>query len=133
MNNPLAGQTILVVEDDPLIALDIADQLRDLGAGNVVVAESVANAIKALDADGFDIALLDVALQESNSTEVADRLLAGHIRFGFATGYTELTRLPEHLRHVPVISKPFTADQLRSFICDLISTPEGSGLAPRQS
>jgi DNA-binding NtrC family response regulator len=123
LERPLFGMIILLVEDDALLALDTADQLYELGATEVAMAESVQTALQIIRDRPIAIALLDVGLQNENSNVVADALHTRKIRFGFATGYSELDQLPSHLRNIPVIRKPFSSNELRLFIIALTTSP----------
>jgi light-regulated signal transduction histidine kinase (bacteriophytochrome)/CheY-like chemotaxis protein len=110
---PLAGRRVLLVEDSMIIAMDAEDALKEIGAVKVVVAANVARALKALEKGGLDFALLDLNLGAENSTPVANVLVENRIPFAFATGYGEDTPLAAQYPGVPVLKKPYTADQLR--------------------
>jgi CheY-like chemotaxis protein len=116
---PLAGKTVLLVEDSMIIALDAEDALREIGAAKVVVAASVARALAALDKGGFGFALLDLNLGSETSTAVADALQAQEIPFAFATGYGEDAPLAQDYPAAPVLNKPYTADHLRKALAGL--------------
>jgi CheY-like chemotaxis protein len=92
MNEPipdLSGLRILIVEDEYLIAMDLADRLGDLGAEVIGPAGSVAEALAVVAAEGnrIDGAVLDVNLRNERVYPVADALAAQGIRFVFASGY----------------------------------------------
>ena len=103
----LVGRRVLVVEDDWLLASEIA---RVLEAANCVVigpAPTVALALALVEGDpALDAALLDINLQGQLSYEVADLLLAQGVRFAFVTGYPK-TMLPRRFSDVPLYEKPF--------------------------
>ena len=75
----LTGRTVLVVEDDPLIALDIADTLR--GAGVVVAgpATRLSKALRLVDEVRIDAAAIDVRLDRDTTNELANRLTAARV------------------------------------------------------
>jgi light-regulated signal transduction histidine kinase (bacteriophytochrome)/CheY-like chemotaxis protein len=112
-SRPLSGRKVLLVEDSMIIALDAEDALKEVGAAKVIVAANVARALKALEKGGLDFALLDVNLGGENSLPVAEALAASRIPFAFATGYGEDTPFTTGFSGVPVLKKPYTADQLR--------------------
>jgi CheY-like chemotaxis protein len=84
----IRGRRILVVEDEYLIALDLAQRLEDLGAMVIGPAARADDAIRLLTVDPqIDAAVLDVHLGGENVYRVAERLRAQGVRFVFATGY----------------------------------------------
>jgi DNA-binding LytR/AlgR family response regulator len=68
----------------------------------------------------IDAALLDVRLGRETSAAIADQLIARDIPFAFATGYSDYALLPEHLREVPKLSKPYMIKELRRVVDALI-------------
>ncbi len=103
----LVGRRVLVVEDDWLLASEVA---RVLEAANCVVigpAPTVALALTHIESEpALDAALLDINLQGQLSYEVADLLRARGVRFAFVTGYPK-TMLPRRFSDVPLYEKPF--------------------------
>ncbi|MBA2587866.1 MAG: hybrid sensor histidine kinase/response regulator, partial [Alphaproteobacteria bacterium] len=110
---PLESRHVLLVEDSMIIAMDAEEALKEIGAAKVVVAASVARALGALERGGLDFALLDLNLGAETSLPVADMLVQKKIAFAFATGYGEDSGLDQRYAGVPVLKKPYTADQLR--------------------
>jgi DNA-binding response OmpR family regulator len=101
---------ILVVEDEPLIAMMLEDFLDILGRSVVGTADTVANALALIDAGGIDAAILDVHLRGGEkSWPIADRLAEVGIPFVLATGGSGDMIESTH-RDRPVLSKPFTMD-----------------------
>lgn len=80
---------MLIVEDEQLIAWDLSEVLREVGAVVMEPKESVAAALYALAHEAApDVALLDVSLVDREPVfAVADQLQARHIPFVFYTGY----------------------------------------------
>ena len=102
----ISDLTVLIVEDEPLIAMSLEDALVDQGVTCLGPAGSVAAALEMIEAGGFDIALLDVNLRGERVDAVADRLAAAGIPFVFTTGHGA-EGLPDAHRMRPVIGKPF--------------------------
>lgn len=98
---------ILVLEDSLIIAMDLEDALRRLGARQVMVSANVDHALGELARERPAAAVLDVNLGQQNSLPVADRLAELGIPFLFATGYGEQFDVPERHRHVPLVQKPY--------------------------
>lgn len=105
--------TILVVEDNMIIALEAEEVLTALGADAVDMAASVREALRLIDTSPPDRAVLDVNLGSETSVAVARRLAELDIPYIFATGYGESFKIPPDLGVVPVIKKPYAADTLR--------------------
>lgn len=117
------GLSILVVEDNMLIALDTEHALRRLGARSVEIAGSVAEAMRILDAGGVQAAVIDVHLGEETSQAIADRLAHEGLPFAFATGYHDRVMIPREHREVPVIRKPGTVEKLAEVLAGLLEQP----------
>ena len=80
----LAGRYILIVEDEPLICLDIATRLQDAGA-QVFAASHVAKAMQLADRPALSAAVLDFDLGSTDSSPVCWKLVNRHIPFLFHT------------------------------------------------
>jgi len=106
------ARSILIVEDEPLIAMMLEDFLESLGHTVVASCESVSEALGHVEAGGFDIAIVDVQLKDGEQVwPVADRLADAGTPFILATGgHVE----PPPTRHAgaPVLSKPYTIDAI---------------------
>jgi CheY-like chemotaxis protein len=119
MTNGLSGRTpddVLVVEDDPLIALDLEETILGFGVNTVRVAGSVVRALKMIDERAPDFALLDVGLVREKSFAIAERLDALGIPFAFVTGYGADVRLPAAFARKPRLPKPCPADALAAVL-----------------
>lgn len=97
---------ILLVEDEPLVAMAIEDSLESQNVGVVGPAGTVAEALALIDKGGIDAALLDVTLRGERVDPVADALSALNIPFLFTTGHGA-AGLPKAHQDRPVLSKPF--------------------------
>jgi CheY-like chemotaxis protein len=107
---------VLIVEDDPIIALDFEDTLLGFGVKTVRTASSVAKALALIDQQPPDFALLDVGLIREKSFAVAERLEALKIRFAFVTGYGADAKLPAGLVDKPRLTKPYSTDALLALV-----------------
>ena len=97
---------VLIVEDDPIIALDFEDTIIGFGVKTVRTAASVAKALGMIAARPPDFALLDVGLISEKAFAVAERLDALGIPYVFVTGYGADVRLPPALANKPRLPKP---------------------------
>lgn len=108
--------SVLVVEDNMIIALEAEELLTSLGATAVDMASSTREALRLIDAAPPARALLDVNLGSETSIAVARKLFELGIPYAFATGYGDGFCIPEDLTQVPVVKKPYGAeDLLRAF------------------
>lgn len=103
-------QRILLVEDEPLIAMMLEDFLEVLDKTLVGTADTVGAALALITAGGVDAAILDVNLRGGEqSWPIADALAEKGIPFVFATGGTQDGLIEAH-RERPTLAKPFTMD-----------------------
>lgn len=110
MNSPLR---ILIVEDEPLIAMMLEDFVETLGHSCVGTADTVAGAIALSDQQSFDAAILDVNLRGGEQCwPVADKLADAGKRYLLASGGQTEARPGRHL-DAPILAKPFTMDGVR--------------------
>lgn len=107
-----AGRRVLIVEDDYLIAVDMAHAFLDWGAQVVGPAGSVEAALQLVEDDGpIDGAVLDVNLGSARVYPVADALMKRDIPFVFSTGYAQ-DLIPPAYSGVPRLEKPVRAAML---------------------
>ncbi len=110
VNAPLSGLRILVLDDEPMIALDIGVALEDAGAEVVGPFSSAADALARLatsDPDArIDGAILDIDLGDHTDDPLAGQLVAFGIPFVFHTGkWLEMAELLDAYR-APTVHKP---------------------------
>ena len=105
-------RSILIVEDEPLIAMMLEDFLHSLGHDVVATCDSVAAALGHDEAGGFDLAIIDVQLRDGEQVwPVADRLAAAGTPFVLATG-GHVEPPPAQHAAAPVLAKPYTIDAI---------------------
>jgi CheY-like chemotaxis protein len=116
----LDGARILVVEDNPVIAYDIADSLEEAKAV-VLVRGRVMDALAALEnEEPIDGAVLDVNLPDGVVTPVADRLFARRVPVIFCTGVGLPFALKQRFPDAVVFMKPVMMSQLIGRLAQLI-------------
>ena len=74
MMGDIAGLRILIVEDEPIVAMMLEDMLAELGCELVGSAANVEDGLRLAEAGGFDLALLDVNLNGRRSDPIAQLL-----------------------------------------------------------
>ena len=107
---------VLIVEDDPIIALDFEDTILGFGVKTVRTAANVAKALGMIADQPPKFALLDVSLIREKSFAVAERLEALKIPFAFVTGYGADARLPAAFAAKPRLPKPYSTDALQALL-----------------
>lgn len=123
--------TALVVEDEPLIAMDLGDVLTDLGFIEIGYARNVAEATAAVAGRRWDIVLLDIGLDASGDVST----LAAHLRelrlpFILSTGYSDP---PLGFEAVPLVRKPYTVAEIIAalIMAGLVTPPHApTAMAP---
>jgi len=89
MDRPLAGYSILIVEDEPLIAIDIQRSFEAAGA-RVVAERTLQRALVAAEHADLSAAVLDHALGDGNSSLLCERLKERDIPFVLHSGFRNL-------------------------------------------
>jgi CheY-like chemotaxis protein len=105
---------VLIVEDDPIIALDFEDTILGFGVKTVRTAGNVARALEMIADRAPEFALLDVGLVREKSFAIAERLAVLKIPFVFVTGYGADVRLPAAFADRPRLHKPYSTDVLEA-------------------
>jgi CheY-like chemotaxis protein len=98
--------SVLIVEDEALIAMDLQALLEESGYRVLGPANSSAAAMALLAGQDPDVALLDVNLGRSDVFGVANELATRKTKVIFLTGHTAQKLPPAH-RHRPLVAKPY--------------------------
>jgi light-regulated signal transduction histidine kinase (bacteriophytochrome)/CheY-like chemotaxis protein len=117
----LAGVKIFVVEDDGLIATDVADILTSAGATVLGPYSQLGEALSAAIDSDFDVALLDVNLNGRPSWPVATLIHDRGIPVVLSTGYSESFARPLSLNSLAMVSKPYETIELQGKLGHAIS------------
>lgn len=107
----MTARSVLIVEDESLIAMMLEDFLDSMGHRIAGTCESVPEAMARVGEGGFDVAILDVNLKGERIWPVADRLREMGIPYILATG-GHIEPPPAAHAAAPVLSKPFTIDAI---------------------
>lgn len=108
-------ERVLVVEDDPVLALSLEAAFVDGGAGEVVICSSMSSTMAALEKGRVDAIIIDVHLTDRNDgwalAELVDLLGPKRPLIAFSTGSPEA--IPEEIKEMgPVFEKPYDPAQL---------------------
>lgn len=115
----LNGKRILIVEDEPLIAMTVEDMIAELGGIVVGPAANVTEGLRLAATAPIDAALLDVNINGCRSDDIAHALAQRGVPYIFATGYGR--KGVEGFPETPVIAKPYRAETLAEMLADLLS------------
>ncbi len=121
MARQLEGKRLLLVEDEALVAMMIADFLTDLGCAVVGTAASVSEGLAAIadNKSALDAAVLDVNLGGEKVYPIADELAQEGVPFIFSTGYNRAGIKADYAQ-VPMIAKPFEPEALEAILVLLL-------------
>jgi PAS domain S-box-containing protein len=117
----LAGKRLLVVEDEPLIGLDLVCSLEKAGADVGPPVGTEREALELIEQSRFDAVLLDANLHGRGVDEIARALTRRKIPFVFVTGYGR-KGLPSQFNEMTVLSKPFSEEQVLDAVLGLEQT-----------
>lgn len=127
----IEGKRILVVDDEPLIAMDIATSLGDDGCIVVGPASTVEKALALIETAKIDAALLDANLAGDPVDTIAAALTRRKVPFAFVTGYGR-EGLPKAFQKAVLIKKPFQRAHLAEIVQQLTAQPAGAVPLERQ-
>lgn len=117
----MSNKRVLLVEDEPLVSMVIADMLDELGYEVVMAGSDVKGATDSARAEQVDLAVLDLAIEDGSTFPVAEILRERGIPFIFVTGL-DISKAREQFGKMIVLKKPFGAEALR----EALSAAEGS-------
>src|SRR4051812_18106087 len=110
---------VLIVEDDPMVALDLEAIVLGAADADVEVANSVKDASRVLRESAFDAALLDIDVLDGKTFAVAHLLAECGTPFVFVSGARQ-DEVPPPLRQVPFLPKPYDPQDIeRTFLARL--------------
>jgi DNA-binding LytR/AlgR family response regulator len=110
---------ILVVEDDALIAMELAERLVDLGHAALGPAHSITEAEAVIARERPDAALLDANLGGQSSVGLGVTLAGRGVPVAFCTGYDQVKGTPPELASAPVLTKPYSDAELKDTLAKL--------------
>lgn len=114
------ARRVLVVEDEPLLAMNLEDMLTDLGHLVVATATRIDKALSLAECSEIDLAILDINLAGWNTFQVAASLRKRGIPFIFTSGYGP-AGLVDSYRDSHLLTKPFGLRELEHIIAQSLS------------
>jgi CheY-like chemotaxis protein len=110
-NGILEHRRVLLVEDEPLIALDVEELCLEHGAAQVVTARRIEEA-EAQDFSQFDVAIVDLVLGDRSTLPIAAAMRATGLPLVFTSGYSSAPELASAFGDVTLLSMPFVGNAL---------------------
>lgn len=110
---PFDGLSVLLLEDEYLIAMDAEQTLMSFGIARVSVVNTLEEAAKAAADESIDVAILDININGRSSFEVAERLRDKGTPIIFASGYGSRKRNAAVVEDAIYLNKPYTKEALR--------------------
>lgn len=110
----LTGTRVLLVEDEPVIALDHAGTLSDAGAEIVGPFPALQQALDELEHTQVDVAVIDYVLREETSVALQEELERRHVPFVVVTAYPKV--LVRRGGEQEILAKPVNPDALTAMV-----------------
>ena len=118
MSSPtLEGRTILIVEDEPLIVMDVTMALEATGVF-VTSTNTLKHAQLLIEHDGLAGAILDHALSDGNSAALCARLTQRGIPYLI---YSGLPHIDGECKNAPHLTKPATHEALLAAVEEMVN------------
>lgn len=115
----LEGCRVLVVEDEPIVAMALEDLLESLGCVTIGPASRLSEGLALAEDEAISAAILDINLAGERSDPIAETLIRRGIPFIFASGYGVT---PEAYHDVaPMIGKPYREADVVEALTELIA------------
>jgi len=116
--NPLLGRSVLIVEDEPLIALELHGALHAAGA-SIIAATKIEEALHLIGHAQICAAIVDVKLGGEDCSSVCVALARRSIPFMFYTGYSIAPCLTAWAA-APTVDKPAASDKIVETVTQLV-------------
>jgi DNA-binding NarL/FixJ family response regulator len=111
------GLRVLVVEDEPVVAMCLEDMLEELDCETIGPAMRLAEGLALAESEAIEAAILDINLAGERSTPIAEALRRRGVPFAFASGYGTA---PEGFETLPLIEKPYRTTDIDAALRTLL-------------
>lgn len=109
-------KNVLIVEDDPFIAMEFETEFLDAGFAVIGPVGNVQQALEEAKNNRIDFASLDYNLGHETSAPIAHALDKKGVRFVYVTGRARHVEENDELPKAPVFSKPVSPDAVIKYI-----------------
>ena len=116
----MSARKILLIEDEPMIAMLLEDFLDMFDYDSIGPAETVESACALVEAGGFDAAIMDINLNGETAWVVADMLKARAIPFAISSGTSD-SDIPQAHKNAPLLTKPYMMADVETILDRLFS------------
>ncbi len=127
----LSGKRILLIEDEPLVSMDIESILSAAGCAIHGPAGNIQEAKRLIDEGEYDAALVDANLEGHPIDEIAELLKQRGCPFAFVSGYGR-EALPAGFRTAVLVAKPYSRNQLLATV-ELLVSPRAELMRPQDN
>jgi CheY-like chemotaxis protein len=128
----LRGKTVLIVEDEPLVAMDMQSTLDAAGCTVIGPVGTVREALKLVADSDCDAALVDVNLKGEPVDKLLRALQRKGVDYGFVTGYGAKV-LSKTFQETVTLTKPFSGEQLLAVVEVLLYLRGAADVVPLKS
>ena len=116
----LQGHRVLIIEDEPLIALDLQEALIQVGAEVIGVAATAEEALAAVASPSLTAAIVDLRLNGQSVREAVQALTDRNLPFIFYSGL-EATPTARSWPKVPLLLKPLPPEEVANNLARVAS------------
>jgi DNA-binding response OmpR family regulator len=124
--DPAEPARVIIVEDEPLVAENLRDDLVEAGFEVVGVAPRVESALKLIEGTGFDVAIIDANLAGTSAAPAAAALSARGLPFMVLSGYAR-EQLQREFSEAVYIQKPYRVHKLIDALNSLLHNQRNRG------
>lgn len=124
-SSPLSGSRILVVDDEPMVALAIRDIVVELGGCVPAIAHRMEQALDVLEKNEIDCAILDVNLAGTLSYKIAIALRRKNIPFLYCTAHADAASVFPRMATAPRLRKPVLKSELQEGLVRVLTAAKG--------
>jgi CheY-like chemotaxis protein len=119
----LSGLSVLVVEDEPLVAMEFTSVLERQGCSVLGPVPSVARALALIEKQRPDAAILDLNLNGTSTLPVLAMLNERNVPFVVVSGYGATSSDERELRQAPRLMKPVRESELLRALSQVLASP----------
>lgn len=116
MSRLLDGLRVLLLEDEPLIAMDVEQLCQDNGAADVVTVRTLDEFDLQALLPSIDVAIVDLMLSGVSTLDFARSLQQAGKPFVFASGHTDNEDIKASFPDTPFVAKPYAGDDLMNAV-----------------